>query len=247
MECAAVPATSARPSSVPNARAKCRADGSPCRPKPAAATGAPGVSASSRGRQAGSCRRRGRAARRSAGRSRRPGPSDAATSPTLPPTQTARPSSSGWAKATAGVESRTPWADRSMSRKTGEATRSGWTAEQTSWRKPGRVSSAVRHPPPGVRRLEDVDRQSGPGQGERREQSVGAGPTTTASARLTGSSQCQRRRSRAPMTGTGSRQTGTGSARPRRRCVRADDGRARPDRHPPGPESHGVLGGRVAE
>src|SRR5205823_824876 len=35
-------------------------------------------------------------------------------------------------------------------RKNGDPTPSGWMAEHTSWRKPGRVSSAVREPPPGV-------------------------------------------------------------------------------------------------
>ena len=63
-----------------------------------------------------------------------------------------------------------------MSRKAGEASRSGWTAEQTSWRKPGSVSSAVRQPPPGlVGGLVDVDGQAGPGQRQRGDQPVGAG------------------------------------------------------------------------
>ena len=35
-------------------------------------------------------------------------------------------------------------------RRNGEASASGWIAEQTSWRKPGSVSSAVRVPPPIV-------------------------------------------------------------------------------------------------
>ena len=34
--------------------------------------------------------------------------------------------------------------------RTGELSAAGWTAEHTSWRKPGRVSSAVRTPPPTV-------------------------------------------------------------------------------------------------
>ena len=56
-----------------------------------------------------------------------------------------------------------------MSAKAGEATRSGWTAEQTSWRKPGSVSSSVRHPPPGWSGgLVDVDDQAGTGQGRAR-------------------------------------------------------------------------------
>ena len=46
--------------------------------------------------------------------------------------QAARPPSSGWAKATFGVSSRTPCADRSVPVKNGEAPASGWTAEQTS-------------------------------------------------------------------------------------------------------------------
>ena len=35
-------------------------------------------------------------------------------------------------------------------RKNGDATPSGWIAEQTSWTKPGSVSSAERVPPPTV-------------------------------------------------------------------------------------------------
>ena len=54
-----------------------------------------------------------------------------------------RSGASGWI-------SSTPRAARSIVRKNGEATVSGRIVEQTSWRNPGRVSSAVRVPPPGV-------------------------------------------------------------------------------------------------
>ena len=61
----------------------------------------------------------------------------------------ARPPSRGWAYETSGVihsmRLRSPNA-----RKNGELSAAGWTAEPTSWRNPGRVSSAVRTPPPAV-------------------------------------------------------------------------------------------------
>ena len=65
--------------------------------------------------------------------------------------------------------------DSSNCRKNGEARAIGCTAEQTSWKWPGSMSSAVRSPPPGVGgRLVDVHLQSGAGQGHRRGEPVGA-------------------------------------------------------------------------
>ena len=61
---------------------------------------------------------------------------------------TARPPSSGCANSTCGRANRTPRASRSKRWKNGEASASGCTAEQTSCRNPGRVSSSVRQPPP---------------------------------------------------------------------------------------------------
>jgi len=74
----------------------------------------------------------------------------ARVSSTEPATAAARPPSSGWANATLGVHSVTPRAARSMLVKNGEDAASGWTAEHTSCWNPGKVSSAVRQPPPGV-------------------------------------------------------------------------------------------------
>ena len=46
--------------------------------------------------------------------------------------------------------SSSPNRPRSRSRKNGEAVDVPWTAEQMSWTNPGRVSSALRIPPPTV-------------------------------------------------------------------------------------------------
>ena len=62
----------------------------------------------------------------------------------------ARPPSSGWATGASGWTSSTPRAARSSEAKNGEASVSGRIVEQTSWRNPGSVSSAVRVPPPAV-------------------------------------------------------------------------------------------------
>ena len=107
-------------------------------------------------------------------------------SSTLLPTQTARSPSSGWAKATVGVSSRTPRAARSRSPKAGEASSSGCTAEQTSWRKPGSVSSAVRHPPPGSSAASTTSTDS-PARASVRAATrpLGPAPTTIASTPLT--------------------------------------------------------------
>ena len=62
----------------------------------------------------------------------------------------ARPPSSGCATGASGGCSSTPRAARSIVRKNGDAIVSGTIVEQTSWRNPGSVSSAVRVPPPAV-------------------------------------------------------------------------------------------------
>jgi hypothetical protein len=56
----------------------------------------------------------------------------------------------GCANGASGWRSSTPRAARSTLRKNGEAMVSGKIVEQTSWLNPGRVSSAVRVPPPAV-------------------------------------------------------------------------------------------------
>ena len=60
------------------------------------------------------------------------------------------PSSNGCASAAGGSIHSTPCSASGSVRKNGEATPSGWIAEQTSWTKPGSVSSAERAPPPTV-------------------------------------------------------------------------------------------------
>ena len=92
-----------------------------------------------------------------------------------------------------------------MSAKAGEAIRSGCTAEQTSWRNPGTVSSAVRHPPPGfVGSLEDVDGHAGTGQRQGRDEPIGPGThydgVRSPHSDVTASAPCL---PRAPMTGIG--------------------------------------------
>ena len=61
------------------------------------------------------------------------------------------------------VDQLQPEPRRSRSRKNGDAVDVPWTAEQTSWTNPGRVSSALRIPPPIVvgepRRRRPIDRR----------------------------------------------------------------------------------------
>src|SRR5215213_317021 len=72
-------------------------------------------------------------------------PSRAAVASRLRSTVTALPSSSGWASSSGGFTQST---SSPSSRNAGDAIASGWIPEQTSCRKPGSVSSAVRAPPP---------------------------------------------------------------------------------------------------
>jgi hypothetical protein len=72
----------------------------------------------------------------------------AAVSVTERVTIAARAPSRGLANSTSGFANRTPRAARSKRWKKDEATARGCAAEQTSCRKPGRVSSWVRQPPP---------------------------------------------------------------------------------------------------
>ena len=124
----------------------------------------------------GSCRGRGRGAGTAGGRCGRRGRGSAAVASTEERTAPARPPSSGWAKATFGMQSRTWHASRSMSRKNGDAIRRGWTAEQTSWWNPGSVSSAVRRAAAGgLGALEDLHRQAGAGEDDGSGQAVRAG------------------------------------------------------------------------
>ena len=86
----------------------------------------------------------------------------------------ALPPSSGWAKGTSGW--RREWRRPSKAgwRKNGDASTRGWTAEQTSWRKPGRVDAIGAAAAP--RRLGAFDhrnRETGRGQGDGGGQAVG--------------------------------------------------------------------------
>ena len=122
------------------------------------------------------------------------------------------PRRGGGRKPRAGVSSLTPRAARSTLRKNGDASTRGWTAEHTSWRNPGRVSSSVRHPPPGTGPFEDLDGQAG--------RARSAPPP----ARWARSRPRRRRReltashgSGAPgLTGTGAGRLGGGAQHPRR-------------------------------
>src|SRR5918997_2142710 len=78
------------------------------------------------------------------------GPRPSAVRSTERSSITAVPSSSGCASGAGESTSVRPCSARGSSLKNGEALASGWIAEQTSWTKPFRVSSAERTPPPTV-------------------------------------------------------------------------------------------------
>ena len=81
-----------------------------------------------------------------------------------------RTAPSGWQRA-----SRRP--SKAGWRKNGDTSTIGWTAEHTSWRKPGTVRSSVRHPPPGsLGTFDHRHRQTGAGQGHRGGQPVRSRP-----------------------------------------------------------------------
>ena len=112
-------------------------------------------------------------------------PSDAATSPTLVPTQTARPPSRGWAKARVGVRSRTP------SRGQVEVTEGRGCQEQRVHRGahvvPEAAQRQLRRPAAAtglVGGLEDLDGEPGACHGQGGHEAVGARTTTTASTLL---------------------------------------------------------------
>ena len=75
-------------------------------------------------------------------------PSDAAVTSTDRSSTTAVPSSSGCARGAGGWIIWSPCSASETDRKNGEATASGWIAEQRSWTNPGSVSSSLRQPPP---------------------------------------------------------------------------------------------------
>ena len=77
-------------------------------------------------------------------------PRPAAVSSTERTIVAAVPSSNGWARSTSGQAHSSPWRSRSRPLSAGESTTRGWVAEQSSWTRPGRVSSLLLAPPPIV-------------------------------------------------------------------------------------------------
>ena len=149
IECAAQPASSARarvaaeasrgaPWSPAAARA---ARSGPCGAGAAAGAAGRGDRRAARAARAGTARRAcgtRRRPRRGRARCRR---ASAAAAPPARRRAGARPTRADWIQ-------RSPCASRSRLRKNGERIPIGWQPEQTSWRKPGSVSAAVRVPPP---------------------------------------------------------------------------------------------------
>ena len=104
--------------------------------------------------------------RMTASQARASGPSPSAVRSMSRQAMPARPPSSGWAYETSGVTQSMRSRSRNA-RKNGELSAAGWTAEPTSWRNPGSVSSAVRTPPPDrVGGFEDADGVAGTGEGD---------------------------------------------------------------------------------
>ena len=103
-----------------------------------------------------------------------PVPSPAAVASSERSRMAAEPSSSGCARGEEDGPTRGRTARSGSVRKNGEVSASGWTAEQTSWVKPGRVSSADRRPPPIVAsRLAQDRAQARPREGDRGREAVG--------------------------------------------------------------------------
>src|SRR4051794_32909583 len=78
------------------------------------------------------------------------GPRPAAVSSRERYSRPARSPSSGCASAISACAQATPWFASGSSANAGDATPVGCTDEHESCTKPGSVSSALRHPPPGV-------------------------------------------------------------------------------------------------
>src|SRR5690606_3974903 len=78
-----------------------------------------------------------------------------------------------------------PCSARGSCRRYGEATANGWIAEHTSWTTPGRVSSALRIPPPTVSDASSTVTDSPwPARVSAAARPFGPDPTTTASGTL---------------------------------------------------------------
>lgn len=125
--------------------------------------------------------RNGATSRRYAPASR--GPKEAAVSATECDSTAAVPSSKGCAMGNSGCSQSSPYRASGIVLKTGEPIPSGWTAEQGSWRNPGRVSSSVRAPPPTVSLASNTDTENPRLASSTAAVSpLGPAPTTTASS-----------------------------------------------------------------
>ena len=150
IECAAFPAISARARGPSKRFASPSAERSPSSPKRDSASGCRVGRSGPRmaGRSLSASRTSGSMSLRYASPSAPP--IDAAVTSIERSNATAVPSSSGCASASSGWTSSSPCSASGSSRRNGEASGCGWTAEQMSWTKPGSVSSAERDPPPIV-------------------------------------------------------------------------------------------------
>ena len=184
--CAATPPKSARACGVAQrARQHASPAAPPRSPKRASRSGCRGTCSSGcedvLAERVEACRRRRRTARRQAApagaepRRGRPRAS-AASAPALP-------SSSGWARSTSGQAHSSPWRSRPSGSSAGEPTTIGWIAEQSSWTRPGSVSSAAagaaadrlgglehRHLDPGARQRRGAGEAVRPGADDDRAQ-----------------------------------------------------------------------------
>src|SRR5665213_1051673 len=148
IECAAIPANSARPLPPRDAtRARMLAGRRAGAPKAATRSGWRGGRSGPRNwsRISSSWRVAADSRRRYVPASP---PSPAAVAVMERSSSTASSPSSGWAIGTAGWTTSSPYRSAGNSRKNREEVAKGMTDAPTSWRKPGRVSSAVRHAPP---------------------------------------------------------------------------------------------------
>ncbi len=121
-------------------------------------------------------------------------PIDEAVSASERYSPTAVPSSNGCAAATCGWIHSTPNCSSGKLLRNGEPATRGWTAAQTSCRKPGSVSSAVRFPPPIVS-LPSITRTECPARAKVIAAASPFGPAPTTTASYLGIDHSERQRS----------------------------------------------------
>lgn len=185
MTCATSPANSVLAGSSRKRRISRVDGGRPTRPKRARVTGSRGSAVSGRDMKSRArvshLGRKGSTSLRYAPASR--GPKEAAVSPTDRDSTAAVPSGKGCAMGSSACSHSRPYLSSGRARNAGELMPSGCAAEHGSWRKPGRVSSSVRAPPPTVPRASKTATEK-----PRRASSTaavspfGPAPTTTASS-----------------------------------------------------------------